>query len=248
MLLLRCPCSCNNVLVVPDELANQFTRCPYTSSRVAVRGYRKFSEDDWLSLDDIYVLLEFAGQAMSPRKLRLFSVACCRAVLPFLERLSATSCLDSAERFADSEVTQIELGAACQRIFDANMRSQSNLEYLGLCALRSTTGAPNIDVATATHIARQVVGVTKLAEASTSFSPAVMLRHFVGNPFRPCLATRPITGCVTELASSFYYGCDTAFALRDALLESNLSDLAQHFSDASHPKGCWALDLLLNRC
>jgi hypothetical protein len=44
-----------------------------------------------------------------------------------------------------------------------------------------------------------------------------------------------------------YDGEDLAFVLRDALEESGFEDLADHFCEPGHPKGCWALDLILGK-
>jgi hypothetical protein len=53
---------------------------------------------------------------------------------------------------------------------------------------------------------------------------------------------------VTDLAVSLSAGEDCAFALHDALLEGGHAELAQHFREEQwHPKGCWALDLILGK-
>jgi hypothetical protein len=51
-----------------------------------------------------------------------------------------------------------------------------------------------------------------------------------------------------QLAQTLYDGTDCAFALHDALLESGHSALAEHFQkEHGHPKGCWAVDLILGK-
>jgi hypothetical protein len=53
---------------------------------------------------------------------------------------------------------------------------------------------------------------------------------------------------VVGLAQAIYNGADAGFALHDALLEAGHRDLATHFqAEQLHPKGCWAVDLLLAR-
>jgi hypothetical protein len=52
---------------------------------------------------------------------------------------------------------------------------------------------------------------------------------------------------VVQLAESVYAGQDCAFALHDALLEADNAELAAHFLEASHPKGCWAMDVILGK-
>jgi hypothetical protein len=51
-----------------------------------------------------------------------------------------------------------------------------------------------------------------------------------------------------QLAESLYAGQDCAFALHDALLEAGHAELAEHFrQEKSHPKGCWAIDVILEK-
>lgn len=65
-----------------------------------------------------------------------------------------------------------------------------------------------------------------------------------GKEARPAPSTWPST--VVQLADALSNGQDCGFALHDALLDTGYSQLAQHFqADKKHPKGCWALGLLL---
>jgi hypothetical protein len=97
---------------------------------------------------------------------------------------------------------------------------------------------------------------------------ADLLRHIVGNPFRPPAAVH-CPSHVLQLAEAQYAGNDCLFALHDALLDSGHVELAEHLDpnptpkprpasamdifsrtemhceDKHHPKGCWALDLIL---
>jgi hypothetical protein len=75
-----------------------------------------------------------------------------------------------------------------------------------------------------------------------------LLRHIIGNPFRPYPAPASWPSTVVQLAESLYAGQDCCFALHDALLEAGHAELAEHFRQEKwHPKGCWALDLILGR-
>jgi hypothetical protein len=75
-----------------------------------------------------------------------------------------------------------------------------------------------------------------------------LFRHVVGNPYRPYAPPAHWPATVTQLAESLYAGEDCAFALHDALLEAGHAEVAQHFRDEQwHPKGCWALDLILGK-
>jgi hypothetical protein len=77
---------------------------------------------------------------------------------------------------------------------------------------------------------------------------AHVFRHIIGNPFRPYPAPPAWLSTVVQLAESLYAGQDCAFALHDALLEAGHAELAKHFrEEKSHPKGCWAMDLILGK-
>lgn len=76
---------------------------------------------------------------------------------------------------------------------------------------------------------------------------ASILRHISGNPFKPYPTAVSCPLAVVKLAEAAYHGKDS-FALYDALLEVGHRDIAEHFKDEKwHPKGCWALDLILGR-
>jgi hypothetical protein len=75
-----------------------------------------------------------------------------------------------------------------------------------------------------------------------------LLRHIIGNPFRPYPAPPSWPTAVVALAEAIYNGADATFALHDALLEAGHPDLATHFhAEKEHPKGCWVVDLVLGK-
>jgi hypothetical protein len=75
----------------------------------------------------------------------------------------------------------------------------------------------------------------------------LLLCHVFGNPFHePTSGLWPLT--VVQLAEAMYDGQHCTFALHDALAESGHPELADHFcQEQGHPKGCWALDLILHK-
>jgi len=75
-----------------------------------------------------------------------------------------------------------------------------------------------------------------------------LLRHVIGNPFRPYPAPPSWPAPVVKLAESMYAGEDCSFALHDALLEAGHPELAEHLAKEQwHPKGCWIVDLILGK-
>jgi len=76
---------------------------------------------------------------------------------------------------------------------------------------------------------------------------ADLLRHIAGNPFQPYGAPAEWPQTIVELAEALYDGQECYFALHDALLEAGYAELAEHFKQKDHPKGCWGLDLILGK-
>lgn len=74
------------------------------------------------------------------------------------------------------------------------------------------------------------------------------LRHIIRNPFRlPLALPDHWPSSVVQLATALYDGKDCSFALHDALLEAGHVEFSVHFREKEHPKGCWAMDLILGK-
>jgi hypothetical protein len=85
-------------------------------------------------------------------------------------------------------------------------------------------------------------------ETSAYIKRESLLRHIIGNPFalNPIPESFPLA--VTQMAESLYAGVDCGLPLSDALEELGLIELAEHFREVEwHPKGCWAMDLVLGK-
>jgi hypothetical protein len=75
-----------------------------------------------------------------------------------------------------------------------------------------------------------------------------VLRHIIGNPFRPYPASASWPSTVVQLAESLYNGVDCRLLLSEALEEVGHVELAEHFSKEQwHPKGCWVMDMILGK-
>lgn len=242
----------------------------------------------------------------TPRKLRLFACACCRQVWHLLTddaecgrckgegsilagpggqvvglephkkcllcsgtgRINRSRrAVEVAERFADGLATEEERDNA-----DEETSASDPPRFVGVTASESLAVNAANDTSWNCRLLLHGVGDAKDAVQ------ADLLRHIVGNPFRPWrVKVQPEPGndhhialwqfegwdqSVFDLAQALYDGTDCAFALYDALLEAEQAELAEHFKPSDltasyrddddplaawHPKGCWALDLILGK-
>jgi hypothetical protein len=115
-------------------------------------------------------------------------------------------------------------------------------------AMLAAEGGASIDLQVTPDEAERWNGVRKASRTAEEREQAAVLRHIIGNPFAPALSPVHLPANILQLASALYEGQDCAFALHDALHDAGVSDLASHFQKSAqrHPKGCWALDLLLD--
>ncbi len=222
-------------------------------------------EKEWQDCTDVTAMLRHLQKAnlkFTPRKQRLFACACCRHIWACLEPVCRTA-VETAERYADGQVKLAQLTAAHSAAARVNrVRSgKAGLLYrrgIGpdqdpiqlYWAWQATEGAA--------RSARAVVGKTVQGAAFCMSSVedddtanqilAGLLRHIVGNPFRPYSAGEKWGGAVRRLAEASSKGDTSArIPLHDALLEAGHDELAAHFRENKHPRGCWALDLILGR-
>jgi hypothetical protein len=184
------------------------------------------------------------------RKLRLYAAACCRQRWELFEADLFRRAVDAAERFADGQADKEELAT----FYDAIMAiptpdAQSHcIENMTL----KLTGQGGMTCA--------IAAVMDLAVAtgwgdfeSVVRAQAPLFRCVVGNPFRP-VAFDPSwrTSAVIGLTRAAYD--DRAFdqlpILADALQDAGCKDaevLGHCRSSGPHGRGCWVVDLLLDK-
>jgi hypothetical protein len=87
------------------------------------------TEAEWLGCDKSYAMVQFvqtSGSA-SPRKLRLFAVACCRRIGQCLKDEGSQRLVEVAERFADRRASPADLAAA----FEEAANAQKGIHHSG---------------------------------------------------------------------------------------------------------------------
>jgi hypothetical protein len=232
------------------------------------------TEAEWLAYGDPGPMLEWLQGKVSDRKLRLFSVACCRRVWERLEE-GGRHAVEVAERFADGE-------ADAQQFKRARLISQESREPAGwggeqACAWyttdkfawRAAEGAARAsagifsrawDLAarkadrTRSRVDRQAVGaIAQLEQAAASAAQADLLRDIFGNPVRPVTFSPDWqTDTAVSLARQMYESREfgampiLADALQDAGCDNE--DILTHCRGSGpHVRGCWVVDLVLGK-
>ncbi len=234
------------------------------------------TEAEWLACADPSALLDHLDGGVSERKLRLFACACCGPLWAQVTDNSCRAAVAVALRYADGQATAEELKAAHieaqngKPLFqDASwaaawtaaplaLRAASQASTQAALALARArcesaksaawgavrSGATDADRAAAWDYFE---AATAEALAEEYAWQADLLRELTGNPFRPVSLSEKPLATIRQLAETLYEGEDCAFALHDALEETGQTELAEHFLAPDHPRGCWALDLILDR-
>lgn len=227
------------------------------------------NESDWINCTDPSALLKYIRPNASRRKLRLFAVGCCRRV-QHLVIDEAKDAINLAERYADGEVEEsvrrITRGNAY--MFDwvhppafpyeeiAHARGCAKQSVCFVLARKGIEAALNSSyyaLFAATQYSRNIGIESDLADQTEQKYQCDILRDIFRNPFRE-LAFDPLwrTPEVINLAMSIYknqsYECMPE--LREALMSAGCGEEAiiQHCQkDVLHVRGCWLIDLILEK-
>ena len=226
------------------------------------------TEEEWLTATDPVPMLEFLRGTVSDRKLRLFAVACCRRVWHLLEDEACRRAVEVAEQFADSLVTSTQLSYTRKKALrgGAERASHGPADSAGVSTtFKSAFGAAyngHLHAITArfrAEVSGAPLGLPTWNDAydRVNFEERVrlsgLLREVVGNPFRP-VAFDPAWRSETAVALAFGIYAERAFdrlpILADALEEAGCdhADILAHCrGPGPHARGCWVVDLVLNK-
>lgn len=174
--------------------------------------------EDWLACTHPAPMLAFLERRISQRKLLLFACASVHCICPqVIEERCLTGFLASAGAL-DAKKAGIPFSHFTMR--DAGATWSNSIDSL----------------------------LNEIPQASSERRfQADLLRHITGNPYRPFEPSASWPSTVTVLANALYNGEDCHYALADALMEAGHVELAEHFQDPGHPKGCWAMDAILGK-
>jgi hypothetical protein len=234
------------------------------------------TEEEWLACTDPEALLTFLRGKASDRKLRLFTVACCRRIWGHLKNELGRRAVEVSECYADGLADKKELAQARSAVrcagWDAvaakvRKRPRDVPSFVAWCTVRETIAAAAMEaarrsvwVATSTiHPGGIIVGDL----AGERAEQANLLRDIMGTPFRPVAVSPDLLSwhdaTVVHLAQAVYgerhlpagtLDNDRLRVLTDALEEAGCNDehiLAHCRSGGEHVRGCWVVDALLNK-
>ncbi len=216
------------------------------------------NEAEWLAATDPRPMLKHLRDSCrsNERKLRLFTVASCRAVWPMLRNRDKESAVETAESYADGHADDHTLKRAADLAWQSGKPLYDPAKHLvkATTAKRANAGA---QLAAEAWLGRSSAP-RYLAEQCS------LLRCIMGNPFRPAPAVDPAWlawrgGAVRELARAAY---DERCLPEGTLEPVRLAELADALEDAGcrdaellghlrgpgpHVRGCWAVDLVLGK-
>jgi hypothetical protein len=201
------------------------------------------TEAEWLASDDATAMIRYVRGLVSDRKLRLWACACVRRVWPLIPHELGRRAVLAVERYVDGRAKEQELRTIADAFYPCGFYN-ATYDHPATRAAHCPLYVERVE-----HAGRFALLARKRFERSgESAVQAELVRHIAGNPYRLQEAVGSWPATVVELAEALYMGEDYAFALHDALLEAGQVEVAEHFGQgAHHPRGCWAVDLILGK-
>jgi hypothetical protein len=213
------------------------------------------TEAEWLACEDPLPMLECA-LTHSSRKRRLFAVACCRRITNIMTD-NGKRAVDAAEGFADRSITRSRLHEAWRRVGSPKVtRRQYAAAAARAASVVSDSGYDGTHNAAVFAVNACVTGPREQDAQLTAERCAQirLVRDIFGNPFRPVTFNSVWrTDTAVTLARTMYEAREfgampiLADALQDAGCDRD--DVLQHCRDAQqvHVRGCWVVDLVLQK-
>jgi hypothetical protein len=216
------------------------------------------TEVEWLTSADSWEMLKYLRSRESERKLRLFAVGCCRQIWDSLMTDRCRRAVDTAEQFADGEVTEAELRQA-ELMAHNSVHSTTGFGGQGPRLVKVSRGSRlewNIAAETTRRNSWDMIeGLASLPHHSdlASLAPGLLRCVFGPNPgriasFDSCCESLD----VMSLAGTIYEdrNFDLMPILGDALEEAGCGnpEILNHCRDQGrHVRGCWVVDLILGK-
>lgn len=218
------------------------------------------TEAEWLAASEPQPMLDFLAVKGSNRKLRLFALGCCQEWLGDMQDERSRVAVEIAEKYAEGLVSLAELFAAKRSARSilglGNADGTDRIKYAAKLAWmvsnQSAYGAASrcsenpFDLTYKKYFRRH--RIREMQNLKTR-----LFRCIFGNPFRP-ISIDPswLTSTVLALTTGIYQerAFDRMPILADALQDAGCDneDILNHLrGQGPHTKGCWVVDLLLDK-
>ncbi len=228
------------------------------------------TELEWQRADRPTGMLLFLRARASERKKLLFDCACCRHVWSKLGQADQLAVID-AEQCADDPVAiqQMLLRLEPERKAALEVAGLGNLNHFVSDSLKQLlTDQTSLRIHFGSHRdwgigslafeAARLAATTEFETSSTTQAieesvQAEFVREIFGNPFRPItLDSGRLTSTVIDLAQAIYdeRAFDCMPILADALMDAGCDSkeiIAHCRGDAPHVRGCWLVDLIIEK-
>jgi hypothetical protein len=213
------------------------------------------TEGKWLQSDSPDPMFDWLGQHMKKRrKFRLFACACCQRAQHLFVDPCSKSALEVAERFADGLARRGELLS----IRAVSRESSADRAVALVAAKQGSLGTLRLAMGDARwsickDFERRTLQIWQEAYDRERHAQAGLLLDIFGNPFRRvAFDLRWRTADVTALARGIYEerAFDRLPLLADALMDAGCDDeqiISHCRSDSPHVRGCWVVDLVLDK-
>jgi len=202
------------------------------------------------------IMVNYLRDRGSERKLRLFACACCHLVWDLLTDWRSRHAVESAERFADNTV-------GVEDLFTARAPAEQAIWTLTNAAARNaaraavdTTRCAGLLSGTAWYAAMNASNVLT-RDPDLQRTHVALLHCIFGNPFRPSPVLAPAVlkweqGGIHRIAQASYdeRRFEDLPILADALEDSGCdnADVLSHCrGPGPHARGCWVVDLILEK-
>jgi hypothetical protein len=223
------------------------------------------TEDEWLDCTTPALMLEHLKHRATDRKFRLFAAACCRRIWHLIPDPREKGLVEEVERFADGLIPERQLMWASHRLnpWSPSPRPERfAVDVVLACAVPAAypgawEGTRHAQAGAVEALAASTGGGGVLWEWGHQMT---LVRCLFGNPFLPIsLDPASRTPAVVSLAQAAYderilpagtLDPDRLAVLSDALEEAGCTDeqILVHLREPSpHVRGCWVLDLLLEK-
>jgi hypothetical protein len=208
------------------------------------------TEAEWLAATDPMPMEEFVRQTISPRKQRLCLCQCLHRLRHLLKDPRSWRAVELMEQFADGYVTRADLGRAREEARQALLLQKDQAEMTGETALAAA--AYVCFVAQLDLEDRWFFKARPLQSEVDHIYRCNLLRDIL-NPFRLVILNPAwLTTTALALAQQMYDSRDFSPMpiLADALQDGGCDneDVLNHCRQpGEHTRGCWVVDLLLNK-